>query len=172
MSTLDNKQTQSEFDTANQDETPSPSLKNSTYERALSAFFEGAEPTKEQRELLPSDVDGLSVKRQALVDKILQEESSREQLSLLKQLRLRFGLSSDIRILYLSLTTEDELLAQDALQLLVPWLEARSGDVTEQMKENLKSWRPALNRKVDTLLLRSFNPKIQKLAQQCSSLLF
>ena len=145
--------------------------KNTTYERALSAFFADQAPTEEQRQLLPDDVDGLSARRQALIKELLDSEDSGEQLRLVKQLRLRYGLSSDIRVIILALTTEDEGLAIEALKLLRPWLEARGEESAESMRSNLDSWRGTLSQKVETLLLRSFNPRIQELAAQCHRLL-
>lgn len=146
--------------------------KNATYERALSAFFADQAPTDEQRQQLPSDVDGLSARRQALIDEIVISTDHLEQLRLVKQLRLRYGLSSDIRIINLALTTEDEGLAIEALTLLLRWLEVRGENSAETMRQQIDSWRSTLSRKVDTLLLRSFNPKIQDLAGRCSRLLF
>ena len=154
---------------------PSPqeeNPKNSTYERALSAFFSDQAPTEEQRQQLPSDVDGLSARRQTLIEEIIASEDSVDQLRLVKQLRLRYGLSSDIRVINLALTTEDEGLAIEALGLLARWLEVRGEDSAEMMHQQLVSWRNTLSAKVDTLLFRSFNPKIQELAGRCSRMLF
>ena len=145
--------------------------KNATYERALSAFFEGHEPSEDQKKQLPDDVEGVSARRQALIESVLSSETTTEQLSPLRRLRLRFGLPSDIRIINLALGMEDESLAIEGLQSLKQWLESRSGDTSETMKNGLEAWRSKLNHRVDTLLFRSFNPKIQELASQCSRLL-
>ncbi len=147
------------------------SPKNNTYERALSAFFEDQAPTEEQRQHLPTDVDGLSARRQALIESILTCDDSVEQLRLVKQLRLRFGLTSDIRIICLALTTEDDPLALEGLQHLLRWLEARGEESPERMRNSLTAWKHELGRKVETLLLRSFNSKVQSLADQCNRLL-
>lgn len=145
--------------------------KNATYERALAAFFEGQSPTEEQREQLPDDVEGLSARRQALIEAIYQAETTSEQLSLLKKLRLRFGLSHDIKMIHLALSTEDDALALEALERLETWLKQRINDETGTLKDGLEQWRARLAPRVDSLAFRSFNPKIQALASRCQDLL-
>lgn len=145
--------------------------KNATYERALAAFFEGSEPTVEQKKQLPDDIEGLSARRIALMDSILTADTSSEQLKGLRQLRLRYGLPTDIRIIDLALSTDDESLSLEGLQSLKTWLELRNGDCSDNMRNSLLAWRNKLNHRVDTLLFRSFNPKIQELASQCRRLL-
>ena len=150
---------------------PKSSPKNATYERALAAFFEGSEPTVEQKKQLPDDIEGLSARRIAMIEAILQADTSSEQLKALRKLRLRYGLPNDIRMIDLALSTDDESLALEGLQSLKEWLELRTGECSESMKNSLLAWRSKLNHRVDTLLFRSFNPKIQELARQCSQLL-
>mgnify|MGYP000277120190 CR=1 FL=1 len=145
--------------------------KNATYERALAAFFEGQEPTQEQKEQLPDDVEGLSARRQALIEAIYQAETSSEQLTQLRQLRLRFGLPQDIKMIDLALSTEDDALSLEGLERLEQWLVTRVQAESTSLQDSLNSWRPRLNRRVDNLLFRSFNPKIQELAAKCQKLL-
>ena len=47
------------------------SNRNRTYERALSAFFNNSDLTEEQKERLPSEVDGLSVRRKKQISAVL-----------------------------------------------------------------------------------------------------
>lgn len=145
--------------------------KNATYERALAAFFEGQEPTEEQREQLPDDIEGLSARRQALIEAIYQAETASEQLIQLRQLRLRFGLPQDIKMIDLAISTEDDALSLEGLERLETWLSARVEAESGTLHESLEAWRSQLSRRVDRLLFRSFNPKIQALAETCQKLL-
>ena len=145
--------------------------KNATYERALAAFFEGQEPTEEQREQLPDDIEGLSARRQTLIEAIYQAETASEQLIQLRQLRLRFGLPQDIKMIDLAISTEDDALSLEGLERLETWLSARVKAESGDLHESLEAWRSQLSRRVDSLLFRSFNPKIQALAEKCQKLL-
>lgn len=149
--------------------TPQP--KNATYERALAAFFEGQEPTQEQREQLPEDVEGLSARRQALIESIYQAETASEQLVQLRQLRLRFGLPQDIKMIDLAISTDDDALSLEGLERLETWLNTRVQSEPGALQDSLEAWRTQLTRRVDRLLFRSFNPKIQAKAAKCQELL-
>lgn len=145
------------------------SKKNATYERALNAFFEGGQPSQEQQKSLPDDVAGLSARRQAMIDTVLSEPNEELQLQALRQLRLRFGLPTDIRILFIALRPDDEILSLEALKQLEHWLnvETRGG----QTSELLLHWAPQLRIPVEIIMLRSFKESLQSVASRCLSMI-
>lgn len=137
--------------------------KNATYQRALSAFFGDQKLTPDQKQSLPQDVDGLSARRQSMIQAVLEATSEADRLLSLKRLRARFGIPQDIRVIAFSLTIEDESLALDGLKSLERWIEAqRLAD-----RESLKSWRDELEQRIERLTLRSFRDDIQSQARRC-----
>ena len=147
---------------------PQSKPKNATYERALSAFFDGQQPTADQQKNLPQDIDGLSIRRQAMIQAVWDAKHESEQLKALKLLRTRFGLPHDIRIIVLALNVEDELMSLDALKALEQWLEAQH---TTDNQELISSWRAKLTSRIDRLIIRSFREDIHAIAQRCSRLM-
>ena len=147
---------------------PQSKPKNTTYERALSAFFDGQQPTADQQKNLPQDIDGLSIRRQAMIQAVWDAKHESEQLQALKILRARFGLPHDIRIIVLALNVEDEPMSLDALKALEQWLEAQ---LTTDNQELISSWRAKLASRIDRLMIRSFREDIHTAAQRCSHLM-
>ena len=112
--------------------------KNPTYQRALQAFFEGGAPAPEQRERLPDEVGGLTVRRKAMVDQVLSASSRDARLSALRALNAAFGLPPDLRVLYLALTPEDESLTLAALNALYPMLSEGTSQLTDETRAQLR----------------------------------
>ena len=150
-------------------DTPVKRQKNATYERALKSFFEGGEPTSAQRSQLPEDIEGLSARRQSMIDAIWAAPDEYQQLKALRMLRSRFGLPSDIRIISLALHPEDEQMTLDALRSLENWLqgEKREGEPSELFL----SWAPELRKRVESIMLRSFKEGLLNASQRCLLLL-
>ena len=149
--------------------TPPPTKpKNATYERALSAFFDGQKPTEDQQKHLPQDIEGLSIRRQAMIQAVWDAEHEADQLQALKRLRARFGLPHNIRIMVLALNIEDEPMALDALKVLEQWFQSQH---SANNLEIIKNWRSQLMDRLDRLILRSFREDIHALVQRCSRLI-
>jgi len=148
--------------------TPPTKPKNATYERALSAFFDGHEPTADQQKHLPQDIEGISIRRQAMIQAVRDAEHETAQLQALKLLRARFGLPHDIHIVILALNIEDEPMTLDALKVLEQWLQSQH---SSNNLELINNWRSQLMERIDRLTLRSFRKDIHALSQRCSRLI-
>ncbi len=134
--------------------------KNPTYQRALQAFFEGGAPAPEQLERLPEEVDGLTVRRKAMIDDVLSAPSREVRLRALRALNGAFGLPPDLRVIYLALTPEDESLTLAGLNALYPVLREQSTPLIEEAREQLRD-RLAL---IET---RTFNEAILSAVGAC-----
>ena len=147
---------------------PQTKPKNATYERALSAFFDGQKPTVDQQKSLPTDIDGLSMRRQAMIEAVWNAEHDTDQLQALKLLRARFGLPHNIRIIILALNLEDEPMSLDALKALEQWLETQQNIGNQEL---VTSWRSDIMSRIDRLVVHSFREDIQMIAQRCIHLM-
>ena len=136
------------------------SSKNRTYERALSAFFGESSLSDEQRERLPSDVDGLSVRRKKMIQAVLDAPSPTARLNALKRLDKSFGLPSDLSVLSAALIPEEPALAVKALRGLAPLL-------NEEPLELLLSHRERLIERLRSLEIRLFHDEGLTLTQRC-----
>ena len=145
------------------------SPKNNTYERALEMFFQDG-PSQDQQSQLPQEVDGLSVRRQAMIEAVYQAEHETERLHALRMLYAHFGLPHNVRVISLALTSEDEPLALEALRALEAWLTAQL-EMGESGLETLEMWRAQLESRLEHLILRSFNDLIQSETARCQSML-
>lgn len=134
--------------------------KNRTYERALNAFFNDSQLTPEQREQLPSEVDGVSVRRKKLILEVLHATSSSSRLRALKQLNQHFGLPSDLQVLSYALTPDDPSLALKALKKLSILMKEEPADV-------LKAYKDEFLERLSTLEIRLFHEESLELTQQC-----
>ena len=147
---------------------PQDPPKNATYERALSAFFEGEGPTSDQRKNLPQNIEGLSLRRQAMIQAVWDASHETEQLRALKLLRARFGLPHDIRIIILALNVEDEPMSLEALKVLEQWIQTQK---TTGKDDTLIHWKSELMSRIDRLVVRSFREDIHEAAQHCTRLM-
>jgi len=147
---------------------PQAKPKNATYERALSAFFDGQKPTADQQKSLPQTIDGLSMRRQAMIQAVWDAKHETDQLQALKLLRARFGLPHDIRVIALALNVEDESMALDALKALEQWLETQKSSGNQEL---VMSWRTQLMSRMDRLVVRSFREDIHLMTQRCIRLM-
>ena len=140
--------------------TPIPKIftDHPTYQRVLEALIDPDALSDEQIQKLPQEAHGLSAERKTLIELIKQSSSSAHQVSLLLDLRYRFGLPHDLEILYLCLTLDQEHLTIDALNQLQHHL-SKSLD--------LGAWNQRLTDRLQFLEIRSFNPRIQSLAAFC-----
>lgn len=136
------------------------SSKNRTYERALSAFFQDAQPTEEQRERLPSEVDGVSVQRKRLIKEVLSASSSAAQLRALRRLTERFGLPSDLQVVSCALRPDEPSLALKALKQLATLIE-------EEPPELLSAFKEELIERLSSLEIRLFHEEALVLTQRC-----
>ena len=140
------------------------STKNRTYERALSAFFDGDTPTDEQKERLPSEVDGLSVRRKKLINAVLEADSTARRMSALKRLNQVFGLPANLTVLSYALTPDDPNLSLKALKKLSVLL-------TEEPNALILPHKEALLDRLRSLEIRTFNEEALMLTQRCVSTL-
>ena len=147
---------------------PQTKPKNATYERALSAFFDGQKPTTDQQKHLPENIDGLSMRRQAMIQAVWDAKHETEQLQALKLLRARFGLPHDIRLIVLALNVEDEPMSLDALKALESWAQTQQNTGKQDL---IAHWRGDVMTRVDRLIVRSFREDIHELAQRCTRLM-
>ena len=137
--------------------------RNRTYERALSAFFNNSDLTDEQKGRLPSEVDGLSVRRKRLISAVLEAQSERARTLALKRLHSAFGLPTDLRVLTYALSPDEPNLALQALKQLMSVLE---DDLTA-----LEEHREPLLKRLSTLEVRLFHEEALTLTQACLKLL-
>ena len=139
--------------------TPLP--KNNTMQRALEAFFDQQEVPQTAIDQLQLSSNSLSLQRQTLIDQIVNApRNSLEQNQLIKDLKNKFGLGADIRILYLALEHDTEGIVLEAfknMESLVPLL-------NEQTKTKIKA-------KIKQIEIRTFQPKILDAVQKLSQLL-
>ncbi len=139
--------------------TPLP--KNNTMQRALEAFFDQQEVPQTAIDQLQLSSNSLSLQRQTLIDQIINSpRNSLEQNQLIKDLKNKFGLGADIRILYLALEHDTEGIVLEAfknMESLVPLL-------NEQTKTKIKA-------KIKQIEIRTFQPKILDAVQKLSQLL-
>ncbi len=139
--------------------TPLP--KNNTMQRALEAFFDQQEVPQTAIDQLQLSSNSLSLQRQTLIDQIVSSpRNSLEQNQLIKDLKNKFGLGADIRILYLALEHDTEGIVLEAfknMESLVPLL-------NEQTKTKIKA-------KIKQIEIRTFQPKILDAVQKLSQLL-
>ena len=140
------------------------SNKNRTYERALSAFFNNTDLTEEQKERLPSEVDGLSVRRKRLIEGVLEASSDPARIRALKRLHATFGLPSDLRILTYALTPDDPQLALQALKRLTVILQDEPSTLINDHKERLLE-------RLSKLEVRLFHEEALTLTGRCLKLL-
>jgi len=134
--------------------------KNPTYQRALRAFFEGGAPAPAQRERLPDEVSGVTVRRQAMVDEALSAATREGRLRALRALSAAFGLPPDLRVLYLALTPDDEGLALAALAPLRRVLADEGPRLAEETREQLRE-------RLRTLEARSFSEALLSATAEC-----
>jgi hypothetical protein len=134
--------------------------KNRTYERALSAFFQGTELTTEQQERLPSEVDGVSVQRKKLIKAVLSASGDTARLSALKRLDERFGLPSDLQVLSYALSPDAPPLALKALKRLVVL-------IAEEPPELINAFKEELLERLSSLEIRLFQEEALELTQRC-----
>lgn len=138
---------------------------NSTYERALAMFFEDG-PSQEQQSELPSEVDGLSVRRKAMINAVHEARHETERLHALKLLYAQFGLPHQIQIIALALTSEDEALSLEALRILKGWI-ASHLEMGEEGRATVHEWSAHLESRLEHLMIRSFHEEIQTLSAFC-----
>ena len=138
-----------------------PLTKNNTMQRALEAFFDQQEVPQTAIDQLQLSSNSLSLQRQTLIDQIVNApRNSLEQNQLIKDLKNKFGLGADIRILYLALEHDTEGIVLEAfknMESLVPLL-------NEQTKTKIKA-------KIKQIEIRTFQPKILDAVQKLSQLL-
>ena len=140
--------------------TPLPKIftDHPAYQRALDALIDKDGLSEEQIQKLPQEANGISAERKKLIQMIKQSKSSTHRLSLLLDLRYRFGLPHDMEILYLCLNLDQEHLTIDALNQLQHHL---------SKSFELGSWNQRLVQRLQFLEIRSFNSRIQALAAVC-----
>ncbi len=139
--------------------TPLP--KNNTMQRALEAFFDQQEVPKDTLDQLQLSANSLSLQRQSLIDQIVQApRNSLEQNQLIKELKAKFGLGADIRILYLALDHDTEGIVLEAFKNM----ESLAPLLNEQTKMKIKT-------KIKQIEIRTFQPKILEAVQRLSQLL-
>ena len=147
---------------------PSPSSpQNNTYQRALSAFFQGEAPSDEQRSRLPDEVDGLSVRRKAMIQAVEQASSPQARHRALLKLHRAFGLPSQVSILAYALTPEDPPLTLAALKRLEPLLREHITH-DEPLSE---AQRELLRERLTSLEVRLFQEEHLTLTSACLKLL-
>lgn len=140
------------------------SAKNPTYERALSVFFEGSSPTQEQRARLPTEVDGLSVRRKAMIKKVMEATSEHARTRALKRLHGSFGLTDDVRLLRWALTPDELPLTLAALKRLEGVLQ---GLLQGQEEPLPPQEREKLLERLSTLEVRLFHEEALSLTGRC-----
>ncbi len=139
--------------------TPLP--KNNTMQRALEAFFDQQEVPKDTLDQLQLSANSLSLQRQNLIDQIVQApRNSLEQNQLIKELKAKFGLGADIRILYLALDHDTEGIVLEAFKNM----ESLAPLLNEQTKLKIKT-------KIKQIEIRTFQPKVLEAVQRLSQLL-
>ena len=140
--------------------TPLPKIftDHPAYQRALEALTDKETLSEEQIQKLPQEAHGISAERKRLIQSIKQSTSNTQRLSLLLDLRYRFGLPHDLEILYLCLNLDQEHLTIDALNQLQHHL-------TKSFE--LGAWSQRLTQRLQFLEIRSFNSRIQALAAVC-----
>ena len=140
--------------------TPLPQIFNDhpAYQRALEALLDADSLSEEQIQKLPQEAHGLSADRKNLIKTIKQSKSDDERISLLLDLRYRFGLPADLEILYFCLNLDQEHLTIDALNQLQHHL---------LRQHKLGQWSQHLQDRLRFLEVRSFNARIQNLAAIC-----
>jgi hypothetical protein len=139
-------------------QTPIP--KNNTVQRALEAFFGDQPIATEELNHLQLSTQGISVQRQQLIDQILEQKDGGVQQDLIKELKNKFGLGADLRILYLSLDHENDGICLEAfknLESLIPHISEQS--------------RLKINAKITQIELRRFQPKILEACQRLKGLM-
>ena len=132
--------------------------KNQTYQRALDAFFKGDEIPNTVKDQLPSEVDGLSVKRSQMIKQVKESPSDNLRSQALKALIKDFGIPSDLEIIYYALAPGQDYTNVLALETLQAYL---------QKHENVGSWQDLLKERLQSLQIRSFDTKLLHMIESC-----
>ena len=136
-----------------------PSL---AYQRALDVFFDGEELSEEQKKQLPTQVEGLSTRREQAIKDVFNSKNQADRIQALQNLRLTFGLPQDIRILVASLIPSQDALMLDALQHLTDWLSENQAK---------PFWIEKIRYKLKQIEIRSFDAHVIQKIKQCRDLL-
>ena len=156
--TSDNRSTRDEESTTKNEVTS----QNQTYQRALEAFFQGESISKETKQRLPTDVEGLSIRRKAMIDAVKQAASERVRLEALSTLQRTFGLPQDLEMIYYALSPEQDHLNLVALQTLQTYLASNT---------TVGAWEERLMERLQIIQVRSFDQKILNHIDQCIDLI-
>lgn len=156
--TSDNKPTHDEELTKKNEVTS----QNQTYQRALEVFFQGENISKEIKQRLPNDVEGLSIKRSTMIDTVKQAPSERVRLEALSELQRVFGLPQDLEMIYYALSPEQDYLNLVALQTLQIYLNKTM---------TVDAWEERLIERLQSIQVRSFNQEILKHIERCLDLI-
>jgi hypothetical protein len=135
---------------------------NQTYQRALEVFFQGENLSKEIKQRLPNDVEGLSIKRKTMVDAVKQAPSEKIRLEALSKLQRAFGLPQDLEMIYYALSPEQDYLNLVALQTLQIYL---NGNVA------VGAWEERLIERLQSIQVRSFDQEILNHIDRCLDLI-